>query len=137
LVFLGMTSPPSTIAAWTSESDQPSARFSFSVASAGDLNGDGFSDVIVGAPQYDNGQTDDGRAFVYLGSASGLGTTPAWTAECDQAGAECGFSVARAGDVNGDGFSDVIVGAPYYDNRGRAFVYLGSASGPGPTPAWM
>jgi hypothetical protein len=61
----------------------------FSVASAGDVNGDGYSDVIVGAYRlFDNGQTDEGRAFVYHGSASGLSTTPNWTAESNQASAQ-------------------------------------------------
>ena len=41
------------------------------MATAGDVNGDGYADVIVGAPDYDNGQTDEGRAFVYHGSAAG------------------------------------------------------------------
>ena len=44
------------------------------MATAGDVNGDGFSDVIVGAYSYDNGETDEGRAFVYHGSAAGLAT---------------------------------------------------------------
>jgi FG-GAP repeat len=42
------------------------------VASAGDVNGDGFDDVMVGASRYDHGQTDEGAAFVYNGSAVGL-----------------------------------------------------------------
>lgn len=64
----------------------------------------------------DNGQTDEGRAFVYLGSAAGLSAVADWTAESDQASAQFGFSVATAGDVNSDGFSDVIVAARLYDN---------------------
>ena len=76
------------------------------------MNGDGFSDVIVGADRYDNGQTDEGRAFVYLGSRGRARDRAAWTAESNQAGAHFGDSVATAGDVNGDGYSDVIVGAP-------------------------
>ena len=52
------------------------STFSWSVATAGDVNGDGFSDVVVGACLYDNGQTNEGRAFVYLGSASGLAAAP-------------------------------------------------------------
>src|SRR5206468_3424781 len=69
---------------------------------------------------------------------TGLGTSPAWTAEGNQASAELGFSVATAGDVNGDGYSEVIVGAPFYDNgqtdEGRAFLYFGNGgdgTGPG------
>jgi hypothetical protein len=132
--------PLSTTPNWTAESNQANAEFGYSVASAGDVNGDGFSDVIVGAPLFDNGETDEGRAFVYHGSASGLSTTPNWTAESNQVNALFGNSVASAGDVNGDGFSDVIVGAWLFDNgetdEGRAFVYHGSASGLSTTPNW-
>ncbi len=126
---------------WTAESDQAGAYFGYSVATAGDVNGDGYSDVIVGASKYDNGQTDEGAAFVYHGSAGGLSASPAWTAEGDRAGVEFGFSVGTAGDVNSDGYSDVIVGAWYYDNgqteEGRAFVYHGSAGGLSTAPVWI
>ena len=49
------------------------------------MNGDGYSDVIVGAYHYDNGQSNEGRAYVYHGSSSGLSATANWTAESDQA----------------------------------------------------
>jgi len=81
------------------------------VATAGDVNGDGYSDVIVGAEQYDNGEADEGRAFVFVGSAAGLGTHAAWLAEGNHVSAWFGHSVSTAGDVNGDGYSDVVVGA--------------------------
>jgi hypothetical protein len=81
------------------------------VAGAGDVNGDGFSDVIVGAILYDNGQSNEGRAYVYHGSAAGPAASPAWIGEPNQALADFGVSVATDGDVNGDGFSDVIIGA--------------------------
>ena len=139
-VYLGAASDLSTSAAWTSEADQASAALGFSVASAGDVNGDGYGDVIVGAPYYDNGSTNEGRAYLYLGSSSGLDATAAWTAESDQATVLFGYSVALAGDVNGDGYGDVVVGAPYYSNgessEGRAYVYLGSASGLATSAAW-
>ncbi len=102
------------------------------------MNGDGFPDVIVGARSYFNGQVNEGAAFVYLGASYGLSPIPAWEAEGDQAGAEFGVSVATAGDVNGDGYSDVIVGARYFDNgeanEGRAYVYFGSG-GPAAPPS--
>jgi hypothetical protein len=139
-VYFGAVSGLSATAAWAAESDQANAQFGTSVASAGDVNGDGYGDVIVGAPSFDNGQTDEGRAFVYFGSASGLSTTAVWTADSDQATASFGTSVASAGDVNGDGYGDVIVGAPFFDNgqtdEGRAFVYFGSASGLSTAATW-
>jgi hypothetical protein len=132
--------PLSTTPNWTAESNQVNAQFGYSVSSAGDVNGDGFSDVIVGAPLFDSPELNEGRVFVYHGSATGLSTTPSWTAESNQAGAQFGYSVSSAGDVNGDGFSDVIVGAPEFDspeaNEGRVFVYHGSATGLSTTPSW-
>jgi hypothetical protein len=132
--------PLASLPAWAAEGNQADAFFGGSVGTAGDVNGDGFSDVIVGAGGFDNGQPDEGRAYVYLGSAAGLSFAPAWIAESNNAGAALGGSVGTAGDVNGDGFSDVIVGAPFYTNgesaEGRAFVYLGSAVGLSPNPAW-
>src|SRR6185503_12499277 len=114
-VYMGSASGPAATAAWTVESDQELAVLGFSVSTAGDVNGDGYSDVIIGSQTYDYGQTDEGRAWVYLGSASGLPANPAWSAESDQTGAQFGYSVATAGDVNGDGYSDVIIGAFLYN----------------------
>ncbi len=139
-VYHGSATGLGTDPAWTAESDQAGARFGVSVGTAGDVNGDGYSDVIVGADYYANGQTDEGRAYVYHGGAGGLSTTPAWTAESDQADARLGFSAETAGDVTGDGYSDVIVGAYNYDNdqmmEGRAFVYHGGATGLSADPDW-
>jgi hypothetical protein len=129
-----------TAPVWTAEGNQEGANFGHSVASAGDVNGDGFGDVIVGADFYDNGQTREGRVFLYLGSAQGLSDIAAWTYESDQSGANLGHVVETAGDVNGDGYSDVIVSAYFYDvdfpNEGRAFVFHGSATGLPDTPDW-
>ena len=138
-VYHGSAAGLSATPAWTAESDQANALFGYSVATAGDVNGDGYSDVIVGAYRYDHGQSDEGRAFVFYGSAAGLSATADWTAESDQLGAHFGYSVASAGDVNGDGYSDVIVGAYLYDSgqgEGQAFVYQGSAAGLSGTPNW-
>jgi len=140
LVFHGSASGLSLTPSWTAEGDQASAFFGISVGTAGDVNGDGYADVIVGANQFDNGETDEGHAFVYHGSASGLSLTSSWMAEGDQASAGFGFSAGTAGDVNGDGYSDVMVGASSFDNgetdEGRAFVYHGSASGLSLTSSW-
>jgi hypothetical protein len=129
-------------ATWRAESNQgpvgTGTTFGWSVRDAGDVNRDGFADVLIGAPDYDHGQTDEGGAFVWYGGPLGLGVmgTPLnahWVAESDQARARFGLSVSSAGDVNGDGVGDVIVGAPLFDattdGEGRAFLFMGSEMG--------
>jgi hypothetical protein len=139
-VYLGSASGLADSAAWSRSGGQASARFGTSVGSAGDVNGDGYDDVIIGEPAWDNGQIDEGRALVYLGSASGLGASAVWSVEADQAGAEMGNAVAGAGDLNSDGYGDIAVGAHLYDNgesnEGMVSVFLGSASGPSAAPVF-
>jgi hypothetical protein len=121
-------------AAWTAEGNQVNAVFGWAVGTAGDVNADGYSDVIIGAFGYDNGEADEGAAFIYEGSALGLSDFPDWSDESNQASAFYGYSVAGAGDVNGDGYSDVVVGAVDYGNghvqEGRAVVYHGGENRP-------
>ncbi len=141
VVFHGSASGPATTPSWTYESNSASAQFGYCVSTAGDVNGDGYSDVIVGAPYLDNGQTDEGRVYVFQGSSSGLSATPNWTYERDQATSYLGRSVACAGDVNGDGYSDIVFGAPFFDsgntNEGRVFVFHGSATGLPSSVTWL
>ncbi|MBK7948479.1 MAG: NF038122 family metalloprotease [Deltaproteobacteria bacterium] len=119
------------------EGNQLAAQMGNSVASAGDVNGDGYGDVIVGSALFNAGQADEGAAWIYLGSSTGIPDGGPATAhagfESNQTNAQMGFSVATAGDVNGDGYDDVIVGAPFYDDgsldEGMAFLYHGSATG--------
>ncbi len=132
--------PLATAAAWTATVDKEGAYFGTSVAGAGDVNGDGYDDVIVGAPDFDNGLGGEGAVFVFYGSTSGLSAKPDWKVESNQANAAFGTSVATAGDVDNDGYDDVIVGTPGYSNgetnEGAALVYYGSAMGPITTPNW-
>jgi hypothetical protein len=105
----------------------------WAVSGAGDLNGDGFGDVVIGAPFADNNaRTDSGSAYVVFGRPApgsiGLGSLGGHGFRIDGAVANdgAGWSVAGAGDVNGDGLSDVIVAAPLADFNGSALgsVYV-------------
>ena len=94
------------------------AAYGFSVAGLGDINGDGFDDVAVGAPTMVDVITGGnlvavGAVFIYRGSANGLPTTPSAVLRPTNriAGALFGYSIA-GGDINGDGKNDVLVGAP-------------------------
>ncbi len=102
-----------------------------SVSTAGDVNGDGYSDVMVSAHIYTNDQASEGRAYLYLGSSSGLNSTPAWTGEGNQDTAYYGITVASTGDVNGDGYADIGVISYHFDDpevdEGKAFLYYGNA----------
>ncbi len=132
-VYFGSAAGLSASPGWSCESDQKDAYLGVAVGTAGDVNGDGYADVVVGAKWYSNDQTNEGRAYLFYGSAAGLSDIPDWIAEIDQAGAGFGSAVATAGDVNGDGYADVIVGAPEYDgpqqDEGAVFLFYGSAAG--------
>ncbi|MCB9796032.1 MAG: FG-GAP repeat protein [Alphaproteobacteria bacterium] len=99
----------------------------------GDVDGDGFDDLAVGAPGEDSQGTDVGGVYLYAGSAAGLDVSSEALLNAQSAGA-LGFGAAGAGgDVDGDGYADLIVGAPSTRDaayaQGAAFVYLGSSAG--------
>ena len=102
------------VAQFTFTGDSAGDRFGNSVSSAGDVNGDGFDDLIVGAQNDDNNGTDSGSARVFSGADGSV----LYNFDGDSAGDLFGGSVSGAGDVNGDGFDDLIVGAQNDDNNG-------------------
>ncbi|MEM9968543.1 MAG: hypothetical protein AAF755_10620, partial [Pseudomonadota bacterium] len=112
-----------------------------SVSGAGDVNGDGLDDLIVGAFRDDPNGNDSGAAFVVFGRTDGTSVELSdislgiggFELRGAGGGDRAGFSVSAAGDVNGDGFDDLIVGAfqddPNGGNSGASFVVYGSDFG--------
>ncbi|HUU45454.1 MAG TPA: integrin alpha [Acidobacteriota bacterium] len=98
-------------------------NFGAEVASAGDVNADGYDDYIIGAPYHDAVASDAGRAYVFSGTDGAL----LYTFDGEGDNDWFGESVAGAGDVNVDGYADLIVGAPQYGSpaRGKAYVFSG------------
>ena len=134
----GSSTTLSPTADWATGITQTMAGYGLAVSSAGDVNNDGYSEIIVGAPDYDTDIiSDTGKVFVYHGSSSGPSTIEDWSIEGEIEFAAFGNAVDNAGDVNGDGFSDVVIGAFAYDNIGRAYVYQGSTTGLGTSPEWF
>lgn len=100
------------------------------VSSAGDVNGDGFDDLLIGARSNDTRGTQAGRAYLFHGPLEGVhGALEADAIISGDPFDEMGWSVAPAGDVNGDGFDDVLVGAWMADLVGEAFLFLGPLDG--------
>lgn len=132
-VFNGSSSGPSLSVSQTLYGGSGSPRFGFSISGGGSVNNDSYNDIVIGAPQYSNGQSNEGGIFVFHGSTSGLSTSYDWKGESDQASAKLGHSVDLR-DWDEDTYYDVCAGAPYYDptsvtNGGRAVVWNGSSSG--------
>ena len=131
MIYHGTDGLVDTVADLVLEGDAESAAFGFSVAGVGDLNGDGFHDIAVGAPFRMINQIEEGAAFVFKGSPDGIDPASMVTLQREQAHAAFGWDVA-GGDFNADGFADLLVGAPFYDSgqfdEGIAQLYRG---GPG------
>ncbi len=135
-VYYGSASGPMTGSTSVWQAQGPvgmQSRFGSGISTAGDVNGDGYDDIVVGARAAN-------EAHVYFGSAGGLAEVPNvsstgptlapdWTAQGAAPGDWYGDAVAGAGDVNGDGVDDVLVGAPHESSvgnwNGRVYVYLG------------
>ncbi|MFT3934185.1 MAG: FG-GAP-like repeat-containing protein [Chitinophagaceae bacterium] len=114
---------------------QVKTNYGYTVAGLGDINGDGYDDVAVGAPTMADvvtgtgSLTGVGAVFIYYGSATGLSATPDKVLQPSTAvsGALFGYSIA-AGDVTGDGLNDIIVGAPLDSYQTTASSLTGATS---------
>ncbi len=114
-----------------SPNPESSGHFGRSVSSAGDANNDGYKDIIVGAYGEADGAPDAGRAYIFSGN--GVGLLYALQSPNAQSFGYFGLAVSGAGDVNNDGYDDVLVGA-YGEHggaasAGRAYVFSGDGGG--------
>lgn len=135
--FLYLGSPNGLVAGGWSETDnQDNAQEGTSVAGAGDVNSDGYSDVLVGTGSWDGSSTDQGHAKLFLGGPGGLAASPQRTWTGSGASAFFGQAVAGIGDFDGDGYGDVAIGAFNSGSGGQAFVIRGEAAGGGAAPSW-
>ena len=113
-----------------------------SVSSAGDVNGDGIDDLIIGARAADPNGDYSGQSYVVFGNSTGfsatlnlstLNGTNGFAINGIAAGDQSGYSVSSAGDVNGDGIDDLIIGARGGSSSGQSYVVFGNSTGFSPT----
>src|SRR5215471_17432016 len=128
--------PANRIMGW-----QPHASFGLATG-IGDVNGDGYGDIAIGASNYSHRFPYEGAVFVYYGGPNGVSARPDWVVYGGARDAWLGNLMTRTGDVNHDGYDDLLVGAPGWKgehtaNVGRALLFLGGPHGLASTPAWI
>jgi hypothetical protein len=132
-VYKGSALGPSQVPWIVLDGAQDDSNFGIECAIVGDIDKDGYDDLVVGAPYYSDGEAGEGRVLVYRGSPTGVHGPPSQELQLDAVGAEFGSHIVRVGDLNFDGYADVAVGAPYFTNgqanEGWLGVFNGSPTG--------
>ena len=139
-LFLGGEGGLSSEPVWTYEGESWMGGFGTGLAPVGDVDGDGFDDVMITAPFEDAAAGEDsGKVYLFRGSAVfGLHEAPEAVLEGDEAHLMLGSDIAALGDMNGDGFNDVAVSASGYTGpeggSGAVYVFFGWEDGIGTAP---
>jgi len=135
-IYFGRATWPAVIGGADVTIDNPldllDSQFGRQPSVPGDVNGDGIDDLVIGAVNFNNPESNEGAAFIYFGRATWLSTTGTADVQFDNPTDQVnGFlsTVGGRGDMNGDGFADIFVGATGVDlpesNEGAAFLWLG------------
>src|SRR6185503_12735300 len=139
-VLPGTRSGFSPLNARTLAAPRPGLGFGHLVGWAGDINRDGFTDLFVAGFRRGDSVSLEERLFLFAASPTGLVTSASWEGTGPHSNSVYAASVASAGDVNGDGFADLVVGARDakrgFRQEGAAFIHYGSISGFQPKPDW-
>jgi hypothetical protein len=134
-VFYGDPDLSSIVVGTVVDGTMGKTYFGLSIRLAGDVNNDGFSDLMVSAPQEPGGPYQNpGKVQLYTGYEHGIHETPAWSLVGQSDDALLGFNIAFLGDVNRDGYDDVAIGAPGHSSegkneRGKFYIFLGDSTG--------
>jgi hypothetical protein len=115
------------------------AHLGWSVRRTGDVNHDGYADLLVGLAYRSGRSRETGEVRLYLGGPGGIAAQPAWTRQGEEESEIYGQEVSGIGDVDGDGYGDFMIGAPGWSSHGMARrglieVWRGGPNGPGIVP---
>eukprot|EP00731_Ephydatia_muelleri_P004040 Em0002g216a len=127
VVNLGMNSATVTVVSQPLQGTQLSEYYGFSIITA-DLTGDGYDEVLVGAPYYSPVQNPEaGRIYVYRNNAGSLQFVKQLFGNSENYG-RFGHAMTNLGDINGDGLEDVAISAPFASGGGKVFIYNGDTT---------